>query len=436
MGGGANPWRRDLETAPENAGADPAALERLAERFAEGLAAGYTRGAQLAVYRAGRRVLDAGGGLARERTAVPVAPDTLFVTFSATKGLTALALLMLYERGALHYDEPIAKYWPEFASRVPAKAAVTIRHVLSHRGGFPLGPDWLTTRWFGDRAALRRAMEEVPLAFVPGEKNAYHPLNFGHVLNELVERIDGRDCGAFLREEVFEPLGLRDLYLGLPDDPALEARVAWCYNEPGEVPTGTGAASAPRDDAERERKLRERFGDTPELAHGFNRPETHRAVLPAAGAIGSARDLGRVYAALALGGELDGAKLATREGLASATAPTNRPGDVDGTVGLAMRWGTGFHLGEFGRGSSLRSFGHAGTGGQVAFADPDRQLAFAFLCNGETGPRFARWRHELQSLAFAACQPISLKRQAGRPHDPDDAAHLERIRSGRRSPPR
>ena len=100
-------------------------------------------GAQLAVYRRGVRVLEAGGGLARVRTRVPVTPETLFVMFSATKGLAGLAMLMLYERGAFHYDEPVVKYWPEFASVVPEKRQVTIRHVMSHRAGFPLGPRWL-----------------------------------------------------------------------------------------------------------------------------------------------------------------------------------------------------------------------------------------------------------------------------------------------------
>ena len=92
------------------------------------------------MYRRGVRVLEAGGGLARVRTRVPVTPESLFVIFSATKGLAGLAMLMLYERGAFHYDEPVVKYWPEFASAVPEKRSVTIRHVLSHRAGFPLGP--------------------------------------------------------------------------------------------------------------------------------------------------------------------------------------------------------------------------------------------------------------------------------------------------------
>ncbi len=402
----ARAWREPASVDPGSLGVDPAVLDRMVASL-EDASGRLFRGAQMALYRDGECVLDAGVGVARERTGIDVGPHTLFVLFSATKGLTALVLLMLYERGALHWDEPLVKYWPELAQRIPAKRSITIRHVLSHRGGFPLGPDWLTTRFFGDRAALRRAMEEVPLSFTPGERNSYHPMNFGHVLNEIVERVDGRDCGRFLHEEVLEPLGVRDLYLGLPDDDALEERVAWCYNDLRAAEQGRAAGFASGDaapgsapDPAREQKLRQRFGDTPELAHGFNRPETHRAVLPAAGAIGTARALGEVYATLSLGGTRAGVTLVSPGGLEQATTPTNRPGDVDGLIGMPMRWGTGFHVGMYGRGSTLRSFGHAGAGGQIGFADRERRLAFAFVCNGEMEPEFHLWRFRLQGMAF------------------------------------
>jgi CubicO group peptidase (beta-lactamase class C family) len=179
--------------------------------------------------------------------------------------------------------------------------------------------------------------------------------------------------------------------------------VAWCYNDLGEL--DTGADRPPSDPALREARLRERFGATPELAHGFNRPETHRAVIPAAGAIGCARDLARVYAVLARGGREDAVELASRDGLAAATAPVSRAGEVDATLGMVIRWATGFHVGMYGRGSSVRTFGHAGMGGQVAFADPDRELAFAFLTNGALSDDFLLWRYRLQSLAFKACGP-------------------------------
>jgi CubicO group peptidase (beta-lactamase class C family) len=256
-------------------------------------------------------------------------------------------------------------------------------------------------------------MEEVPLSFTPGERNAYHAMNFGHVVNELIERIDGRDCGQLLRDEVFTPLGLSDIHAGLPEEATHETRVAWCYNEldissparatgvvvPG-VEGNPGAPAAARN----LQRPSARHPETPELSHPLNRPEIHQAVLPAVGGIATARDLARIFSVLALGGAHEGVKLVSPDGLAAATAPTNREGEIDGTVGWPLRWSTGFHLGGHGDGSTLRTFGHGGAGGQEVFADPDRRLAFAFLTNGELSPDFLLWRYRLQSMSFRACR--------------------------------
>ncbi len=414
-------WRREPEVDPASVGVDAGVLDTLVARFDAALAAGELfHGAQMALYRHGRCVLEVGGGLARVRTGEPVTPDTRFVIYSATKGIAALVMLMLYERRKLHFDEPVVRYWPEFAGRVPEKAAVSIRHVLGHRGGFPVGPDWLTAEHWPDRAALRRAMEEIPLRWGPGERNGYHAMNFGHVLNELVERIDGRDLGRFAAEEIFAPLGIDDFHIGLPEDPSLEARVAWVYNKIGERPTseatgvaGPSGSDPVRSPAATSRQLEageevyepdpSRPGATPEHRHPFNRPRVWRAVLPAAGGIATARALAGVYAPLALGGSHADARLVSQEGLRHCTTPTNRRGEVDAIIGLAIRWGTGWHMDWYGKGSSLRTFGHGGAGGQVGFADPDRGMAFAFLCNGQRSSKYLMWRFGLQSLAFEAC---------------------------------
>jgi CubicO group peptidase (beta-lactamase class C family) len=414
-------WRSEPDVDPARVDMDPAALDALADEFRSTLEKNELfHGAQVAMFRRGHCVLHAGGGLARIRTGEPVTPETLFVLFSTTKGLAGLAMLMLYERKAFHYDEPVSKYWPSFTRSVPEKAAVTIRHVMSHRAGMPLGPRTLRPEQWSDRDAIRTAMEELPLRFRPGEKNAYHAMNYGHLVNELMQRIDGRDCGRFLREEVFEPLGLRDLHLGLPDDPALERRVAWCTNEvvlsPDRIARATGVASAGEGGAQRRgeggttepeprrRAPPERHADIPEMWHEFNWPETHRAVLPAAGGIGTAREVARFYDVLARGGRVGDLALVSPEGLRYATTPTNREGEIDGTIGFPIRWGLGFHMGMHGSGSTLRTFGHAGAGGQTGFADPDRELSFAFVTSGEQDPSFQLWRHRLQTRAFEACR--------------------------------
>lgn len=408
----------DPDVDPGSIGVDRSALDKMEMVFAEAVEAGeLCYGAQMTMHRDGKRVLDVGGGIARLRTGQPVLPDTMFVIFSATKGLAALAMWRLYERGAFHLDEPVVKYWPEFARTIDAKRHVTLRHVLSHRGGFPQGPAWLTPRHWNDRAAIARAMEEVPLRWLPGEKNGYHAMNFGHAVNELVLRIDGRSCGQVLRDEVFAPLALRDIHLGLDDAPALEARVAWVSAREvgGSAAEAAGVAAMPsaRYDAQRTvraaavapEEIPERYRATPELAHPMNRPEIHRAVLPASGGISTARDLSAVYAALSLGGARGEVQLLRRESLEHAATPTNRAGEIDETLRFPIRWGTGWHLGGFGRGGSLRTFGHGGAGGQVAFADRERGFSFAFTTTGQRAAGYLPWRMQLQELAFAACRP-------------------------------
>ena len=139
--------------------------------------------------------------------------------------------------------------------------------------------------------------------------------------------------------------------------------------------------------------------DVPEYRHPFNRPDVYRAVLPASNGIATARSLAAFYAALTA----EPPALVRRENLDQVTTPTNRRGDVDEVIGFPIRWGTGWHMGFYGKGSTLRTFGHGGAGGQVGFGDPDRDLAFAFLCNGQRKPEFLVWRMELQNLAYAAC---------------------------------
>jgi CubicO group peptidase (beta-lactamase class C family) len=406
-------WRLDPEVEPESVGVDSKKLGEIVAKFNAEVDKGELfAGAQMAMYRKGKKVLDVGGGLARRRTNMPVTPDTMFVIFSSTKGLAATAMLMLYERMKFHYDEPVIKYWPEFASQVPAKASVTIRQVMGHRGGFPNGPAWLTARFWPDREAVRRAMIEVSLVWTPGEKNGYHAMNFGHVVNELIERIDGRDCGQFLAQEVFAPLGLKDLHLGLPTDEALEARVAWVENpvQPLTAGQATGVAGegsgpAISGGAPLTSAPSEAHEGTPELSEPFNRVPIWRSVLPAASAIGTARDLAKVYAALSLGGQIDGVKLVTREGLGHCTTPTSRPGETDQTIRLPMRWGTGWHMGGYGNGSTMRTFGHGGRGGQIGFADPDKEMSFGFTTTGQLkAVEYNLWRGDLQSMAYAACK--------------------------------
>ena len=153
-------------TTPETVSMNPAGLEKVEQIFNRQISEGLHPGAGLAVYRYGSLVLDIHGGAADQNTGRRVDDKTMFVLFSSTKPLAGACVYMLKERGRLEWDDPVAKFWPEFGQN--GKETVTIRHLLSHQGGSrrrprtcrgPTGTTgaWSAPRWSGQRRSTRRA---------------------------------------------------------------------------------------------------------------------------------------------------------------------------------------------------------------------------------------------------------------------------------------
>ena len=136
--------------------------------------------------------------------------------------LAACCLYILKQRGKVNWDDPVAKHWPEFAEN--GKEDVTVRHILSHRGGFPDTPADLPWTDWADWSKVTRAMERAVPKYPSGEVLAYHPINYGWVIAELVRRIDGRTFDRFLADELAAPLQMDSAYVNLP--PALDSRVS------------------------------------------------------------------------------------------------------------------------------------------------------------------------------------------------------------------
>ncbi len=333
---------------------DPQALGSVEQLFREQIENGVHPGAALAVYRYGQPALDLYGGVADGETGKPVDHDTMFVLYSSTKPLAAACLHILWERGKLAWDDPVAKYWPGFAQK--GKDAITVRHILTHQGGFPETPAELTWDKWRDWDAVVHAMEMAVPTYGPGEVIAYHARNFGWVIGELVRRIDGRPFNAFLREEITGPLGMDDTYVGLP--PSLEGRVSRIHA---------------MEDCDR-----------PEMVSTYNLPEVHQAVHPAGGGITTGRDLARFYAMMERGGTLDGVQVLKPETVAEVTKLQVE--GIDVTSQQYVQRSLGLMLGSPRMGSSgtvdIHTFGHGGAGTSVGWADPDSGLAVAIITNG------------------------------------------------------
>ena len=348
-----------MVVSPESVGMNSQGLERVKALFHEQIEQGLHPGAAMAVYRHGQLVLDIYDGMADVESGKPVTEDTLFVIFSSTKPIAAFCWLILWERGQLEMGDWIVDRWPAF--REGGKEDVTVKHILTHTGGFPETPPELTPEKMVDWDACVAAVAKAPLRFRPGETIAYHSLNFGWVVGEVLRLVDGRPIGQFLREEVTDPLGMKDFYLGLP--PSEEGRVAKLY-------------------------VTEKV-ETPEVVALFNAPAAHQAVIPAGNGISTARDLARFYAMLSMAGTLDGVEV-IRPGVIRSAAAVQEKGE-DALSGQSVKLGLGFAVDDPRMGTQRssgrynHSIGHSGFGSSIGWLDLEERLAVAIITNGVRG---------------------------------------------------
>ncbi len=238
-----------IECAPETEGLSAAGLERIDRFFESQVADGELSGVVTLVARHGKIVHRSVAGLKDLATKTPLTQDTIFRIFSMTKPITAVAMMILFERGLWAPDDPIAKHLPEFADvRGPGGAALehapTMRELLTHTAGFAygIGPgphddadkSYIAAKiWAADDLAdFTRRLAALPLAYQPGSTFRYS-LSMD-VQGAIIERLSGQSLPDFMRANIFTPLGMVDTDFFVPA--AKLPRLATLYHKYG-VPT-------------------------------------------------------------------------------------------------------------------------------------------------------------------------------------------------------
>ncbi|MEU1277434.1 serine hydrolase domain-containing protein [Streptomyces sp. NPDC005805] len=338
------------------------------------------RGAAVAVYRHGRKVVDLWAGTRDVDGAEPWAVDTAQIVRSATKGVAAAVVLLLHQRGQIDLDAPVGTYWPEF--KAAGKERLLVRHLLSHRAGLPVLDRPLTPAEALDGVSGPAALAAQAPVWEPGAEHGYHAHTYGWLLGELVRRVTGRTIGRWVAEEIARPLGL-DFWMGLPAEEAHRVGRIGPVAEPAPAAGGglrlrpKRSVAAAYEDAD---SLTRRAFSAIQPLPDENDPAYRAAGLPASGGVSTARALARFYAATI--GEVDGgARL-----FAPATltlARTEESAGPDRVLVVATRFGLGFML--HGPAAPLLgpgSFGHPGRGGSLGFADPESGIALGYVTNG------------------------------------------------------
>ncbi|WP_405424789.1 serine hydrolase domain-containing protein [Streptomyces erythrochromogenes] len=343
------------------------------------------RGAAVAVYRDGHKVVDLWGGTrdadsdAHADGSEPWTEDTAQIVRSATKGVAAAVPLLLHQRGLLDLDAPVGAYWPEF--KAGGKERILVRDLLAHRAGVPALDRGLTAAEAADGVSGPHAVAAQHPFWEPGTGHGYHAQTYSWLLSELVLRVTGRTLGSVLAEDIAEPLGL-DFWIGLPDAEADAGRVGRVA--PVEPPESAGMLrTRPR------RNVSEAYADPASLTRRAfaaidplpdeNAPAYRAAELPASNGIGTARALARFYGAT-IGVVEDGARIFTPA--TTAIAAREHSAGPDRVLVVNTRFGAGYML--HGPASPLltpASFGHPGRGGSLGFADPDAGIGFGYVTN-------------------------------------------------------
>src|SRR5947209_639188 len=296
-----------------------------------------------------------------------------------------MTLALAHSRGWLDYDERVTTYWPEFGQA--GKQQVTVRQLLGHEAGLPVIDEPLDAKLLADFDGLGDVIARQRPLWQPGSRHGYHGISLGWYMGEVVRRVDPakRSLGRFFAEEIAAPLGRLEVYFGLPEDVPKErlARI----ERTGPLQAVPQLRHLPRRMVlafANPRSVSARTFANPRMRglSDLDRSEYRRLEFPAGGAIGTARDIAHAYSAFC---RAPGPLGLTEKTLGQLTREPTRP--ARGWFDQVLKVDTAFSLGfarphgDFRFGSGQRAFGHPGAGGSFAFADPDREVSFAYVMN-------------------------------------------------------
>ena len=370
----------------EELGLDPAKVDALLTRARREVDEGLLPAAQIALARNGKVGVFESFGAAQ--------PESLTCLFSATKGITSAAAWLLFQEGKLAEDELVVDIISEFGSN--DKDQITVQQLFTHTAGFPHAP-FAPLQWNSKEETLGR-FAQWRLTYEPGTQFEYHPSSSMWVIAEIIERRSGMSFTDFVRERVMAPLGLSNLFVGLPEGE--NARALPCsYN---------GDPLTAEDYEQMGMPVPPETEVTEEAILNFNKPEVRAVGVPGGGGFGNAADMALFYQALLHGG-LDGVELwnaQTRESVRRVRSgdlkdmmfrkPANR------ALGIIISGDDSRSFRGFGKTNSPEAFGHNGAGGQLCWADPATGLSLTYLTPGHDRHNIRQARRGVAISSLAA----------------------------------
>jgi CubicO group peptidase (beta-lactamase class C family) len=401
---------RAAETDPETVGMTDEQVERIWDAAVDLYKSGVHPALQLCLRREGEVVLDRAIGHARgngpdddeDTPKVAVTTDTPFCVYSTSKGITAMVIHLLAERGALAITDRIADHIPEYARH--GKSEITIAHVLAHRAGVASLPkEALHLDLLEDREHLVELICDVKPASAPGKLLAYHAVSGGFILGEIVWRTTGKSIRDVIAEEILDPLGFRWNNYGVAEEDLDEVGLSYITG-PRLLPPVSNLAT---------RALGVPLEQVIEMS---NDPRFLTGVVPAASVMTNANELGRFFEIFRQGGQLDGVRIVEPDTVRSALTEQSHL-EIDFSLVFPTRFSYGLMLGAklvslYGRDTDL-AFGHLGLINIMGWADPERGISGGLITSGKAilYPEVHRFYGVMQRIASEVPKvPVAARR--------------------------
>lgn len=324
-------------------------FEPVRDAFEAGLAD--ELGAGFAALRGGEVLVDLWGGWADREQTRPWTRDTIVPVYSTTKGVAAIVIAWLADKGLIAYDDPLSALWPAFGAE--GKHDVTIAQAISHQAGVPGFIDPIDPDLWLDPPACAAAIAALAPMWPPGSASGYHPLTWGYIAGEIAQRAAERSLGTILREEICAPNGI-DFQIGTPDND--HARAAE-MKKPSRI-ADFGEITPPRKAA----------FFSPWSAPQRGSSQWRRIEIPSANGHATALAVARLYEIYATGGEIAGERVLSREGYAQLIAPRMKGDDLVLPFNVDWRSGVMGNSNLF-YGPNEEAIGHSGAGGSCGFGD-------------------------------------------------------------------
>jgi CubicO group peptidase (beta-lactamase class C family) len=354
---------------------DAGKLAAIQPAMEQAVAAKQAAGVVTLVMEKGKVVHHEAVGMADIATGKKMPKDALFWIASMTKSVNATAVMILVDEGKLSLDEPASRWLPELgqmklADGTAPEKPITLRMLLSHTAGIAFPPRKPTDGAISLKSYVA-TLVRAPLAFQPGSSYEY---GFGPtVAGRILEIVSGMRYEDFMQKRLLKPLGMKDTMFH--PDQAHRARIARTY------------------------KIDE---ETHELTPGYNPFVTSDAsvthmVEPSGGLFSTAEDMGRFYAMIAHGGELDGVRILSEKSVKDMTTAVMAGGKK---LSYAVGWQSNTETQRPCSAMPVGSFGHGGAFATNGWIDPERQIVTVFLVQNVLVPDSSKPKDGFQKIVM------------------------------------